>query len=299
MGVLLGALVPMLVLGGCLVRETEEELLLRLWACQTNADCVTGWECRAFSMDVSGNRYCVLLCGGDGECRAGEICGNEGFCVRECEPGTGTAGSQCGDERLQCLRMNMTAGDEAGYCQPTSPCTQSEDCGQVQSQCVSDIVAQAWPELDLELEQNACIQSCGGGSACSEGFSCVAEVVAQYAPDLEDLPPICVPGCGVDNACPMGLSCLLDALQLLLPNETFNELELKICAPGLPTIELPCGSDRDCMLGYCVRHPARMLDSGDPLYTCAMPCEANSTCAIDGKSCLPTEQWGEPVNFCF
>ena len=279
------------LLAGCVVNETEEDILEQAWRCEDDVDCTAGWECRAFAFDPDAQRYCVEPCEGDQDCLFDDQCSNAGFCVEPCD----LDAPACRDPKYSCQRMNMTPGDRAGYCQPTDPCDSSSDCAAPFDQCLGPVLNGFFEDLTLDDDRSICLDSCAGKD-CAEGYSCVKQVLQGFLPS-QNVPELCVPRCGEDNACPPGFRCLLDALQEWFPGESFDENLTKVCAPGLSGLGLPCRSDQDCLTGRCVKHPTQTLKGGGDYHTCALPCE--TTCEDVRTDCLQTQHEGQTTGFCF
>ena len=291
LGLLLG-----LVLGGCVVKETREDILKQAWRCEDDVDCTAGWQCRYFAFDPDQQKYCVKPCASDADCQFGDVCANDGFCVQPCD----LTAPSCRDPKFACQRVNMTPGDTAGYCQPTDPCDASSECGAPFDQCLGPVLGAFFDDLTLDGDQSICLDSCAGKD-CAEGYSCVRQVLQGFLPS-ESVPQVCVPRCGENNSCPNGFRCFLDALQEWFPDTPFDEDVknlTKVCVPGLSGLGLPCRTDLDCLTGRCVRHPNQSIKGGGDYYTCALPCDADGTCEDVRTDCLQTQYQGQTSGFCF
>lgn len=289
----MGALLLALGSGGCVVTETRDDILGQAWRCESDVDCVEGWECRAFALNPSANqRFCVLPCGSDDTCLFDDVCGNEGFCVEPCD----LASPFCRDPKLACLRWNLTPGSQEGICQPAVPCDSSSDCAAPYDQCLASVLMGAMDDVPLQTDQTACMASCAVEQPCPEGTSCLSAVL-ELITASETVPEVCTPRCGLDNACPDGSRCLLDALDELYPGHSFDGNTYKICVPGLSGSGLPCRHDRDCLTGHCVKHPFRLLPGGSDYRTCALPCD--TMCDDLRTDCLVAERNGEVGGYCF
>ena len=287
-----GAVLAAVALGGigpgCVVRESEDDLLKRVYACEKDSDCIAGWQCGGFAMDPEEGRYCVQPCDGDASCDFGDFCGPEGFCMEPCD----LENPSCREETFHCLRMNMTSGEQAGYCQPASLCSTFTDCGQDFDLCLAEIIAAIDPEATLEGDANMCVQSCAS-SSCVEGYVCITEQFEEAELALpEGVPAVCAPKCGENSSCPIGFRCLIDALEELDPEGDYSSALFNFCVPGIPVLELPCQTDRHCLAGHCVAHPDL------PTKVCALPCDGGGDCSDIKQQCRSADHDGTQGDYC-
>jgi hypothetical protein len=282
----------------CTVDVTEEELLHRLFKCTTDSECVDGWECRSFALDVVAQQgYCVHPCTADGDCFSDQLCANEGFCMTSCDLADAT---DCGDPDLHCMRLDLAPGATAGYCQPTKPCDPDE-CPKDANQCLAGIVDALGGESYYDTTFSVCLQGCSGDSQCDGGFVCLKQALTDLEFPVEGVPEVCAPKCGENNACPNGFRCFLEVYTELqeAPAEA-RENEYKFCITEMPGSGLPCQDDHNCLAGRCVVHPDVTIGEVDPRpwQLCALPCSAEDPCASLKDECREVDHAGATESFC-
>lgn len=289
------------VLYGCRVEESREELLKDYYRCQDDSDCLDGWSCRRFFfMAQDAPKYCMKGCSGDEDCLGGQFCGDlandgTGYCLTECRMGTS---GMC-PSGWTCMRDNVSLGRISGYCHPSKTCGENSDsCGNIFDVCLVDFLLGAASEFPIEFASGGspCVTGDCPSTQCQSGYSCLFTELANPQDPGENPPPkVCAPKCGPGRSCPPGFRCLAEIVEEA-EGVSLPEGDYSVCFPGLANLGYTCKGDHHCFLGRCVNHPVAQ----DRSY-CAEPCTEDGKCRIPGTVCLDTDDNGlkNGDDFCF
>ncbi|MBI2897658.1 MAG: hypothetical protein HYY06_29130 [Deltaproteobacteria bacterium] len=240
-----------LVLAACSVdRSVLDE---RVFGCESDADCASGWVCQI--VDASGG-FCTPRAE-PGEC-AGVYTLDEA-CLAECSIESPESATGC-DPSEGCLRSD--ALDDVGVCIGAETCNVDSDCV-AGERCLSGYVIEG--SHPFTLDHLSCVRGeCDtdrdgeDDGVCHEDEVCVA---AYWTGIWGGLGSMCLPKCGDNGLCPPGFGCY-----------SVNGEDFGPCVPGLPA--MTCRQDLDCLAGSCEEDARGEM-------RCRVPCESDGSVVCD------------------